>query len=45
MIQVIYLAFGAKHPASALVPCVQYLGHTFQQNPCAAGPETGKHNP
>jgi hypothetical protein len=45
MIQVIYLALGAKHPASVGAPCVQYLGRTFQQNPCAAGPETGKHNP
>jgi hypothetical protein len=45
MIQVIYLAFGAKHPASVGAPCLQYLGRTFQQNPCAAGPETGEHKP
>jgi hypothetical protein len=44
MISVIYLAFDAKHPASPLAPCLQYLGRVFQRNPCAAGPENGEHN-
>jgi len=45
MISVIYLALGAKHPASPLVPCLQYLGRPFQQNPCSAGPENREHKP